>query len=713
MSDSTKTIMIRGACPHDCPDTCATITEVDTATGKAIRFTGDSEHPITQGWLCAKVRPYLERVYAPDRVLYPMKRIGPKGSGEFERISWNHAVSEIATRWQSIMAEDGAAAILPYTYSGTLGLVELAVAGSRLWNRMGTSAQVGHLCDGAAEEALIATVGGYFSPDPRDVLHSKLILIWAHNPASTNPHFVPLMREAQRNGARVIVIDPRRTITARSADEYIPIRPSTDAALALAMMHVMFRDGLHAEEWLESNTIGWRELRDRAMTYSPQRASGITGVPVETIERLARDYATTKPALLKIAHAVNRHQNGGQAVRTLACLPAVAGQMGIRGGGLYLSASHHAKWDGNAVTHADDCAPSPRQVNMVRLGAVLTGEVSEPPIRSIFIFNCNPVATVPNSPKIIEGMMREDLFTVVHEQFMTDTALYADILLPATTQLERVDLHRPYGHRSLQYNAKAIEPLGESISNWDLIRKLATELGFTEPWLHQSADEVIDEIIEASKLVNPLLSGITLEQLQREGTVPLFFDQSVTDSDVPFYDGRFPTPSGKMEIRSERIAAQGVDPIPDWTPVEEVRAVGEWSDGLVLLTGAAHHFVTSSMANQPSLLRKEGTPFIEINTLDAAERGVRDGEIVVVSNDRGSCELRAVVTNDVARGVAVSPKGRWAKLSPDGRTVNWLTSDDVTDFGMQAIYHSNMVRVRPAATDEVAVSTPSISAVAD
>jgi len=265
----------------------------------------------------------------------------------------------------------------------------------------------------------------------------------------------------------------------------------------------------------------------------------------------------------------------------------------------------------------------------------------------------------------------------------------------------------------LQYNAKAIEPLGESISNWDLIRKLATELGFTEPWLHQSADEVIDEIIEASKLVNPLLSGITLEQLQREGTVPLFFDQSVTDSDVPFYDGRFPTPSGKMEIRSERIAAQGVDPIPDWTPVEEVRAVGEWSDGLVLLTGAAHHFVTSSMANQPSLLRKEGTPFIEINTLDAAERGVRDGEIVVVSNDRGSCELRAVVTNDVARGVAVSPKGRWAKLSPDGRTVNWLTSDDVTDFGMQAIYHSNMVRVRPAATDEVAVSTPSISAVAD
>ena len=713
MKASPKTIVVRGACPHDCPDTCATLTEVDVATGKAIGFRGDPDHPITQGWLCAKVRPYLERVYAPDRVLYPMRRTGSKGSGQFEQISLESAIDEIASRWRAIIGGSGAAAIFPYTYSGTLGLVELAVAGSRFWNRLGASEQIGHLCDGAAEEALIATVGGYYSPDPRDVLHSKLILIWAHNPASTNPHFVPLMREAQHHGARVVVIDPRKTITARSADEYIPIKPSTDAALALGMMHVMFRDGLAAEGWLEAHSVGWKELRDRAMTYSPERAAGITGVPVETIERLAREYSTTKPSLLKFAHAVNRHQNGGQAVRAIACLPAVAGQMGIKGGGLYFSASHHGKWDGNAVTHSKDCPPRPREINMVRLGAALTGEVQEPPIQSLFVFNCNPVATVPNASKIVEGLIRDDLFTVVHEQFITDTAMYADLLLPATTQLERVDLHRPYGHLSLQYNAKAIEPPGEAISNWDLMRKLSAAMEFNEPWLHQDADEVIEEIVEATKQRNPRLSGVSLERLQREGTVPFTFDSSIPNSDVPFYNDVYPTPSGKFEIKSERIARQGVDPLPDWTPVEEERAVGEWSDGLVLLTGAAHHFVTSSMANQPSLLRKEGTPFIEINPADAAERGIVDGETVVVANERGSIQLRAVVTTDVARGVAISPKGRWAKLSPDGRHVNWLTSDGVTDFGLQAIYHSNMVRVRPLSSGETMNVTQKVAVAAD
>jgi len=320
---------------------------------------------------------------------------------------------------------------------------------------------------------------------------------------------------------------------------------------------------------------------------------------------------------------------------------------------------------------------------------------------------------VPNSAKIVEGLMRNDLFTIVHEQFMTDTALYADVLLPATTQLERVDLHRPYGHLHLQYNAKAIEPLGESVSNWDVMRKLATAMGFTEPWLHQSADEVIDEIVEASKLRNPLFSGVTLERLQREGTVPFHFDHLGPDGDIPFRDGVFPTPSGKMEIRSERIAAQGADPIPDWTPMPEMQPVGAWSDGLTLLSGASHHFVTSSMANQPSLLRKEGTPYIEINPEDAAERGIADGMTVIVENERGSCQLRAIVTSDVIRGVTVSPKGRWAKLSPGGRTVNWTVSDDVTDFGLQAVYHSNLVRVRPATLDERSASMPVIAAVAD
>jgi anaerobic selenocysteine-containing dehydrogenase len=376
-----------------------------------------------------------------------------------------------------------------------------------------------------------------------------------------------------------------------------------------------------------------------------------------------------------------------------------------------LSTSHHARWDGNAVTHSRDCQPAPREVNMVRLGATLAGEVADPPIRSLFVFACNPVTTVPNAALVIEGMRREDLFTVVHEQFLTDTARYADILLPATTQLERVDLHRPYGHHHLQYNAKAIEPLGESISNWDLMRKLATAMNFTEPWLHQTADEVIDEIIEASKKKNPLLAGASLERLQREGAVPFTHDRE--DGDVPFADGRFPTPSGKMEIYSERIAAQGVDPLPDWTPIVETQTVGEWSDGLVLITGAAHHFVTSSMANQPSLLRKEGTPFVELNPEDAAERGITDGQIVTVSNARGSCELRAVVTTDVMRGVAISPKGRWGSLSPDGRNVNWTVPDGLTEFGMQAVYHSNLVRVTPVVTAKITSRPEQMTAVAD
>lgn len=714
MANLVKTISVRGACPHDCPDTCATITEVDPTTGRAVKFGADPDHPITQGWLCAKVRPYLERVYAQDRVLYPMRRSGPKGSGQFERISWDEAITEITDRWKAIIADEGPAAILPYTYSGTLGLVELHVAGYRLWSRMGASAQSGKLCDGAALEALSATIGGYFGPDPRDVQHSKLVLIWAHNPASTSPHFVPLLRAAQRDGAKVIVIDPRKTLTARSADQYIPIKPGTDAALALGIMHVMFRDGLHAESWLEANTIGWRELRDRAMTYSPERVAGITGIPAETIEKLAIEYATTKPALLKFAHAVNRHKNGGQTVRAIACLPAVAGHMGVRGGGLFFSTSGHAKWDVNAVTHKDDCAPPPRYVNLVRLGATLTGEVQNPPIRSLFVTSVNPVATVPNSALIVKGLLREDLFTVVHEQFLTDTAMYADIVLPATTQLERVDLHRPYGHHFLQYNHKAIEPLGESISNWDLSRKLAAAMGYSEPWLHQTADEVIDEVIEASKLVNPVFRDVTLARLKAEGTVPLHHGDAA-DADVPFHDGVFPTPSGKMEIVSQRIAAHGSDPVPDWVPVEETRAVGEWSDGLVLLTGASHHFVTSSMANQPSLLRKEGTPYIELNPDDAAERGIADGQTVVVENERGSCLLRAVVTTDVRRGVAVSPKGRWAKLSPGGRTVNWTVSDDLTDFGDQAVFHSNLVRVRVATAVELSDAgvAPAMAVAAD
>lgn len=709
LSTNGKTIMFRGACPHDCPDTCATLVEVDQSTGRAVNFLGDPDHPITDGWLCAKVRPYLERVYAPDRVLYPMRRTGPKGSGQFERISWDEALGEITTRWRGIIAEHGAEAILPYSYSGTLGTVELDVVGTRFWGRLGSSESVGDLCSGATRAAMNATIGGNFGPDPRDVLHSKLVLIWAHNPATTSPHFVPLLREAQRNGAKVVVIDPRRTKTARSADLHIPIRPGTDAALGLGMMDVIFNEGLHAEAWLEAHSVGWRELRERAAEYPLERVAGITGVEAETIRAIAIEYATTRPAMLKMAQAINRHQHGGQTVRTLACLPAVAGQMGIRGGGVFTSTSSHIKFHGATVTKADQY-PAQREINMIQLGANLMGQISDPPIKSVLIHSCNPVAATPNSAQIVEGLLRDDLFTVVHEQFMTDTAQYADILLPAVTQLERVDLHVPYGHMHLQYNHQAIAPIGESVSNWDLMRHLATAMGFTEPWLHQTANEIIDEIMTETAKVNPRFEGITLERLQREGTVAV-----LPDGFVPFADNVFPTPSGKMELRSQAFADAGLDPLPNWYPADEYQQRDDRPGGLIVLSGAPHHFVTTSMGNQPSLLRKEGDPILEIHPDDAAERGITHGAMILVENERGSCLLKAVLSTDIIRGVTICPKGHWAKLSPGGRTVNWLIGDGVSDIGMQATYHSTMLWARPATPEEISatVAEPELALAGD
>lgn len=692
---STTLNVVRGACPHDCPDTCALLTEVQD--GRAIGFRGDPEHSFTQGWLCAKVRPYLDRVYHPDRLLYPQRRVGPKAGGRWERISWDEAIAEIAERWQRIIAEHGAAAIQPYSYSGTLGLVQCGVANERFWNRLGASGLERSICGAAAETAVNMTLGAGRAPDPSHVLDSRMVIIWGHNPASTNPHFMPLLRQAQRNGSYVVVIDPRRTRTARSADLHLQPQPATDGALALGMLHVIFNEQLHDEQWLEENTIGWRELRERAGEYPPGRVAAITGIPAETITDLARRFATTKPAILKTADGIQRHGNGGQTVRALTCLAVVAGQVGLRGGGLYYSTSGYVSWDAEAVGHASECPPTPRIININRLGAALTGEASDPPIQSLYVFNANPVASTPNTGRIVEGLLRDDLFTVVHELFMTDTARYADILLPATSQLEQVDVHRPYGHRHLQYNAQAIAPLGEARSNWDVMQALATALGFSEPWLHQTPDEVIDEIIEASRPDNPMLTGVTAERLRREGTVRYAID---TTSDVPFADGVFPTPSGKIELYCDAFAELGFDPLPHYVAPDEF--VNRSSDELVLISGAPHHFVSSSLANVPKLTRLEGSPMIELNPHDAQQRGICDGMTVVAENERGWCRLRAVVTEDVPPGVAVAPKGHWAQFAEGGRNVNWTTSDAIADLAGQSTFHSNLVRVRPAEQAAVA-----------
>jgi anaerobic selenocysteine-containing dehydrogenase len=605
-------------------------------------------------------------------------------------------LAEIGKRWRTIIAEHGAEAILPYSYSGTLGLVQMSVSGGRFWNRLGASRLERSICGAAAEFAVEATLGARHSQPYQDVVHSKLIILWGHNPVTTAPHFMPFLRQAQRNGAKLVVIDPRRTRSAKGADWHIAPRPGTDGALALAMVHLLIKNGWHDADWLARHTVGWPELRERLNDYPPERAAEITGIPAADIAELTRLYATTRPGLIKIADGLNRNLNGGQAVRAVCALPALTGQYGQRGGGLAYSASGYLQWDRAAVHHWSECPPPGRKVNMNRLGAALAGEASDPPIKSLFVFGSNPAAIAPNAGLIVEQLQREDLFTVVHELFMTDTADYADIVLPATSQLEQTDLHKAYGHTYISYNAQAIEPLGECKSNWELMGLLAREMGFAEPWLHQSVDEVIEEVLTATAATNPALAHISLDKLKETPTIPLELEH-----ETPFVDGRFPTPSGKVELYSQTMADLGLDPLPGYQAVSDDGAVERLGDGykladsLELISPAAHHFVTSSLANQPGLLAREGTPFVEIHPQDAAARGIRAGMAVIVENGRGWCELRAVITDAVQPGVVASPKGRWAKQG-GGRNVNWTTPDALADMAGQSTFHNNRVWLRPA-----------------
>ncbi|MCI0399508.1 MAG: molybdopterin-dependent oxidoreductase [Chloroflexi bacterium] len=691
--------VVHGACPHDCPDTCGIVTVVED--GRAVDFYGDPDHPITQGWLCAKVRPYLEHVYHPERLTHPLRRVGPKGSGRWQRTSWEEAIGEIAGRWQDVIARYGAEAILPYSYSGTLGLVQMGVASGRFWNRLGASQLERSICGAAAEQAVEATLGARRSPPYDELRQSRLIILWGHNPVSTAPHLMPFLRQAQRNGTQVVVIDPRRTRTARGADWHLAPIPGTDGALAMGLAHLIVREGLHDEAWLAEHTTGWPQLRERLAAFPPERTAALTGLAVEDIVALAHLYATAKPGLIKIADGINRNRNGGQNVRAVCALPAVTGQYGVPGGGLAYSTSGYIRWDSEAVNKWSQCPPPGRVVNMVRLGAALLGEVTDPPIKSLFVFGANPATSAPNAGRIVEGLRREDLFTVVHDLFMTDTASYADLVLPATSQLEQADLHKAYGHTLLAYNHPAIPPLGESKSNWEVMRLLARAMGLAEPWLHQEVDEVIEEVLAATGAYNPALQGITLERLKREKAIPLALETT-----TPFAGGRFPTPSGKVELYSEALAAEGLDPLPghfdeSLDPAASPTQLGRsgQADGaagaLRLVSGAAHHFVSSSLANQAGLLKHEGTPFVEIHPADAAARGINHGDAVILENGRGWVELRAVVTDGIRPGVVASPKGRWARLD-GGRNINWVTSDDLADMAGQSTYHSTQVWLRRA-----------------
>lgn len=687
VTEDTK--IVHGVCPHDCPDTCSF--HVKVKDGVAVEIKGDRRHPVTQGFLCVKVNDYLSRTYNETRVLMPRRRVGPKGLGLFEEITWDAALEEIAARFNGIIAADGPEAILPYNYSGTLGLLHNESMDYRFFNRLGASELDRTICSVAGGEAIVHTLGAKTGTDPETYVHSKLIVVWGSNPVSTNPHLMPFIKTARQQGAQLVVIDPRRTRTAAQADWHIQPQPGTDAALALGVMHVLIAEGMTDEAYLAAHTHGYPALRERAMEYPPARVAQITGLTEAEIVRFARLYGTVAPAVIRVNYGMQRHTNGGMMIRTVACLPALTGSYGTLGGGLTLSTSGGPQINKRALQRPDLRAKPARHINMIQIGDALTGDL-DPPIRALYVYNANPAAAAPDQRKVREGLLRDDLFTVVHDPFFSDTAMYADILLPATTQLEQTDLHTAYGTYYLNLNQPAIAPLGESVCNTEVFRMLAARMGFDEPCFRDTDEELIDQALQSD---HPHMRGITRERLMAEGFVRLNISAPGTPY-VSYADGVFPTPSGKIELFSETLERLGLDPLPVHTPLAES------ADGspelhakypLALLTPSTHHFLNTTFGNVPSLVHKEGTPFIELNGGDAAARGIAHGDLVRVFNDRGETWLTAVVGETTRPGVAIAPAIWWDKQHKKRSGINALPSQRTADMGGGATFYTNLVQV--------------------
>ena len=592
--------VVRGACPHDCPDACAMLVTVES--GRAVKVTGDPDHPFTRGFLCTKVNRYVERTYHRDRLTHPLRRVGPKGSGQFERISWDEAIDEIATRLNGIRASsDGPQAILPYSYAGTMGMIQGSSMDRRFFHAIGASLLDRTICSTAGAVGMRMTVGANIGADPEGIPESDLVLLWGTNTLTANPHMWPFVLEARERGATIIAIDPIRTRTAAQCDEWISIRPGTDAALALGMMHVMFERGLEDSDFIAQHTLGIDELRARAREYTPARVSQITGIPADTIASLGERYGRSKAAFIRVNYGLQRHAGGGMAVRTIACLPALTGHWRRAGGGVQLSSSANFQFDKRALERPD-LSPPVRTINMIRLGEALTmpdAGIGGPPVRALIVYNSNPAAVAPDRNAVLRGMAREDLFTVVLEHFQTDTADYADIVLPATTQLEHWDLMLSYGHHYVTLNRPSIEPVGESLPNSEIFRRLAARMGLDAP---EMRDDDLTMIRQALTTSAEKLKGVTLEALLEKGWMRL----NVPTPYLPFANGGFLTPSGKCELVSPRMAEMGLDPVPAFTPPYEFPDTAPALAArypLTLISSPAHQFLNSTFVNVDSLRR--------------------------------------------------------------------------------------------------------------
>ena len=673
-------------CALDCPDACALLINVDAGLGfeRGSKLRGDPAHPVTRGFLCGKVARYLEREYAPDRLLYPQRRVGAKGEGRFERISWDAALDEVAQRLRAIAAAFGPESILPYSYAGTMGMLQGNGMDRRFFHRMGASRLDRTICSSAGGAGLVEALGVRYGTEPEQFAQSKLIIAWGANVLATNVHLWPFIVEARRQGAKFYVIDPQRTRTASLADRHFAIHPGADTALALGMMHVIIRDGLQDADYIARYTEGFDGMAARAAEFPPERVAALTGLATEDIELLARDYATTRPAAIRVNYGVQRSDRGGMAVRVIALLPALTGSWREVGGGLQLSTSGAFQFDKASLERPDlqqlALGRAARVVNMSRLGTALN-ELNGPPVKALVNYNSNPAAIAPNHNAVRRGLQRDDLFTVVLEQFQTDTADYADILLPVTTFLEHTDLYLAYGHYYVQLARPALPAPGETRSNVAIFRELAQRMGFTDACFDESEDDMLRGLLRSG---HKFLEGITLERLERENSIRLNVS-APGQPFLPFAEGGFGTASGKCEFRAESIDYQ--------PPVESRRGDAALLQKfpLELISPKHHDAMNSTFGNQPALDRE--TSVLTLHPNDAAARGVQAGDAVRVFNARGACVLQARVAADVPAGVVSTPSTRWAKGAPGGVNINALTSERLTDLGGGATFYSCLVQV--------------------
>lgn len=678
---STEAHEIRGACPHDCPDTCALITHVEGGVAVAVR--GNPDHPRTDGVLCTKVSRYAERTYHAERVLTPLKRVGAKGSGQFTPVSWDEAMSDIAARLGRI-AERDPEAILPYSYAGTMGLVQGEGMAARFFNALGASQLDRTICASAGAEALTQTLGGKFGMRVQHFAESKLILIWGSNAIGSSIHFWRVAQEAKRRGARLVCIDPRRSETADKCHEHIALRPGTDAALALAIMHELIVHDWLDHDYIARHTLGWDALRERALQWPPARSAEVCGIPVEQIERLACDYGIAQPAAIRLNYGMQRVRGGGNAVRAIACLPALIGAWRHRAGGLLLSASSTFPVQRHALARPDLLGNRrPRTLNMSTIGGDLLRQSSPdfgPRVDALIVYNSNPVAVAPQSSSVVQGFAREDLFTVVLEHFMTDTADLADYVLPATTQLEHWDVHMSYGHTDVVLNRPAIAPVGQARTNTDFFRDLAQRMGLKDPCLQDS-----DEVLCRTAFGDAVDFSTLLDQGFASLSVP----------DAPFAEGGFPTPSGRCEFFSQRLVDQGQDGLPDHLPnFEPAHTHPDYP--LAMISPPSRHFLNSTFVNVKSLRDMEGAPWLEMHPSDAAARGLADEEGVVVFNDRGRYECQVKVSTRARPGVVNGMGIWWRKLGANGTNVNEVTSQRLTDMGRAPVFYDCWVQVSAA-----------------